>query len=111
MDLSLLGMWHQMGYFAKGIVVVMALMSVYSLTITVSKWGSLRKAQKETVKFAPEFSQFLEEDNRTEAIKLAGRYKRSHVALVLGGARGEVSRLMQDASVRASDLSAPELRV
>ena len=48
MDLSLLGLWHQMGNFAKGIVVVMAIMSIYSLTIMVSKWWSLRKAQKET---------------------------------------------------------------
>ena len=32
MDLSLLGLWHQMGNFAKGIVVVMAIMSIYSLT-------------------------------------------------------------------------------
>ena len=61
MDLSLLGMWHAMGNFAKGIVVTMAIMSIYSLTITVSKWWNLRKAQKETIKFAPEFSQFLEE--------------------------------------------------
>ena len=67
MDLSLLGLWHQMGNFAKGIVIVMAIMSIYSLTIMVSKWWNLRKAQKETRKFAPEFSQFLEEDNLTEA--------------------------------------------
>ena len=92
MDLSLAGMWAIMGPFAKGIVIVLALMSVYSLTIMVSKWWNLRKAQKETRKFAPEFSQFLEEDNLTEAIKLAESYKKSHVALVLGGALGEVSR-------------------
>ena len=90
MDLSLIDLWHQMGNFAKGIVFVMAIMSIYSLTIMVSKWWNLRKAQKETIKFAPEFSQFLEEDNLTEAIRLAESYKRSHVALVLGGALQEV---------------------
>ena len=46
MDMSLIGMWHQMHFFARSIVVVMAIMSVYSLTIMVSKWWSLRKAQK-----------------------------------------------------------------
>ena len=55
MDLSLIDLWHQMGNFAKGIVFVMAIMSIYSLTIMVSKWWNLRKAQKETIKFAPEF--------------------------------------------------------
>ena len=50
MDMSLMGLWNQMGGFAKGIVVTMALMSIYSLTIMVQKWWSLRIAQKETRK-------------------------------------------------------------
>ena len=111
MDFSLLGLWHQMGNFAKGIVVVMAIMSVYSLTIMVSKWWNLRKAQKETIKFAPEFSQFLEEDNLTEAIRLAESYKKSHVARVLGGALGEVKPLLQDGSVTVADINSAERAV
>ena len=111
MDLSLMDMWNSMGNFAKGIVFVMAIMSIYSLTVMVSKWWSLRKAQKETIKFAPEFSQFLEEDNLTEAIKLAESYKKSHVALVLGGALGEVKPLIQDGSVTVSDINSAERAV
>ena len=30
MDMSLMGLWNQMGMFAKGVVVTMALMSIYS---------------------------------------------------------------------------------
>jgi len=111
MDLSLMDMWNSMGSFAKGIVFVLAIMSIYSLTVMVSKWWSLRKAQKETIKFAPEFSQFLEEDNLTEAIKLAESYKKSHVALVLGGALGEVKPLIQDGSVTVSDINSAERAV
>src|SRR3954469_17768133 len=111
MDLSLLGLWNQMGNFAKGIVVTMAIMSIYSLTIMVSKWWSLRKAQKETIKFAPEFSQFLEEDNLTEAIRLAESYKKSHVALVLSGALAEVKPLIADGSVTVADINSAERAV
>src|SRR5256886_4199334 len=111
MDLSLIDLWHQMGNFAKGIVFVMAIMSIYSLTIMVSKWWNLRKAQKETIKFAPEFSQFLEEDNLTEAIRLAESYKKSHVALVLGGALGEVKPLIADGSVTVADINSAERAV
>jgi biopolymer transport protein ExbB/biopolymer transport protein TolQ len=111
MDLSLAGMWAIMGPFAKGIVIVMALMSVYSLTIMVSKWWNLRAAQKETRKFAPEFSQFLEEDNLTEAIKLAEGYKKSHVAKVLGSALGEVKPLIMDGSVTVADINTAERAV
>jgi biopolymer transport protein ExbB/biopolymer transport protein TolQ len=109
--MSLKGLWLQMGPFAKGIVAVMAIMSVYSITVMVSKWWSLRQAQNESKKFAPEFSQFLEEDNLTEAIRLAESYKKSHVALVLGGALAEVKPLIADGSVTVADINSAERAV
>src|SRR5688572_31136560 len=108
MEYSLMDLWHDSGNFAKGIVIALAIMSIYSLTVMVQKWWNLRKAQKETVKFAPEFSQFLEEDNLTEAIRLAESYKKSHVALVLGGALQEVKPLIQDGSVTVADINSAE---
>jgi len=100
-----------MGMFARGVVIVLAIMSMYSLTIMVSKWWALRQAQKESRKFAPEFSQFLEEDNLTEAIRLAESYKKSHVALVLGGALSEVKPLIADGSVTVADINSSERAV
>ena len=108
MQLSLIDLWNSMGYFAKGIVLVMAIMSVFSLSIIVQKWWNLRKAQAETIRFAPEFSQFLEEDNLGEAVKLAEGYKKSHVARVLGGALGEIRPLIQDGSVTVADINSAE---
>jgi biopolymer transport protein ExbB len=108
MNMSLVELWGTMGWFAKGIVWTMALMSIWSLTVMMQKWWRLKAAQAETRKFAPEFSQFLEEDNLTEAIKLAESYKKSHVALVLGGALGEVKPLIQDGSVTVSDINSAE---
>src|SRR6184192_106418 len=108
MEISLLDLFKSMKGFAIGIVIALMIMSIYSLTIMVSKWWSLRQAQKESRKFAPEFSQFLEEDNLTEAIRLAESYKKSHVALVLGGALGEVKPLIQDGSVTVSDINSSE---
>lgn len=111
MNMSLIDLYHSMGWFAKGIVVVLAIMSIFSLSIMVQKWWRLRKAQGETRKFAPEFSQFLEEDNLTEAIKLAEGYKKSHVARVLGGALGEVRPLLEDGSVTVADINSAERAV
>src|SRR3954464_2824996 len=111
MDLSMMGLWRNMGLFAKGIVIVLAIMSMYSLTIMVSKWWALRQAQKESRKFAPGFSQFPEEDNLTEAIRLAESYKKSHVALVLGGALGEVKPLIADGSITVADINSAERAV
>lgn len=111
MNMSMSELFASMGYFAKGIVFTLLAMSAYSLSIFFSKWWGMRKAQAETRKFAPEFSQFLEEDNLTEAIKLAEGYKKSHVARVLGGALGEVRPLIQDGSVTVSDINSAERAV
>ena len=111
MDVSLIEMWGQMGLFAKGVVIVMAIMSIYSLSIMIAKWWNIRAAQAETRKFAPEFSQFLEEDNLNEAIKLAEGYKKSHVARVLGGALSEIKPLIQDGSVTVADINSAERAV
>jgi len=111
MNLSLMHLWAQMAWFARGIVVVLLIMSIFSLSIAVQKWWRLRRAQAETRKFAPEFSRFLEEDNLNEAIKLSEGYKKSHVARVLGGALGEVKPLIQDGSVTVADINSAERAV
>ena len=111
MQLSLADIFQQMGGFAKFIVFVLFAMSIWSLSIAIKKWWELKKAQAETRKFAPEFSQFLEEDNLGEAVSLADKYKRSHVARVLGGALTEIRPLIQDGSVTVGDINSAERAV
>jgi len=111
MELSLIDLYQTMGAFAKGIVYTLMIMSVWSLSIAVQKWWYLRSAQSQTRKFAPEFSQFLEEDNLNEAIKLSESYKKSHVAVVLGGALEEIRPLIQDGSVTVADINSAERAV
>jgi biopolymer transport protein ExbB/biopolymer transport protein TolQ len=108
MQMDMMDLWHEMGWFAKGIVYMLFIMSAYSTTILIQKWWAMRRAQAETKRFAPEFSQFLEEDNLTEAINLAESYKKSHVARVLGGALSEVRPLIQDGSVTVADINSAE---
>ncbi|MEO8945486.1 MAG: MotA/TolQ/ExbB proton channel family protein [Gemmatimonadaceae bacterium] len=108
MHLSLIDLWGQMAGFARGIVYVLAIMSIWTLSISIKKWWELRAAQNETRKFAPEFSQFLEEDNLVEAANLSERYKKSHVARVLAGALSETRALVQDGSVTIADINSAE---
>ena len=108
MHFSLIEIWNQTPLFGKFIWLILAIMSMWSLSTAIGKWWNLRKAQRETIKFAPEFSQFLQEDNFTEAIKLAEGYKKSHVARVLGGALQEVKPLIQDGSVTVADINTAE---
>src|SRR2546426_1795600 len=112
MSLSLYDLWLSMGLFAKSIVVVMAVMSVLSWTAAFRKWSQLYKSQKETKRFAPEFSRFLKEEQLDGAIRLAEKQKVSHVARVLGEALAEVKPLLRDrATITAADINSVERAV
>ncbi len=112
MSLDLLHLWAQMGNFAKGIVVIMAIMSIYSLTIVITKLVQLKKSERATRKFAPQFSRAIQEENLDQAITLAEKNKKSHVARVLGEALAEVKPLLRDrATITAADINSAERAV
>ena len=112
MQMSLWGLWVSMGPFAKGIVVALLFMSMLSLGNAMMKWWRLRKAQKETARFAPEFSRYLQEEQLDGAIALAEKNKKSHVARVLGEALSEVKPLLRDrATITAADINSAERAV
>ncbi len=112
MELSLLVLWQDAGAFARGILIVLAVMSMYSFTVGGAKWWRFYRSKSQTRKFAPEFARFLEEEQLDAAIELAEVQKRSHVARVLGEALAEVKPLLIDKStVTSSDINAAERAV
>ena len=112
MELSLLALWHDAGAFARGILIVLAAMSMYSFTVGGAKWWRFFRSKAQTKKFAPEFARFLEEEQLDAAIELAEVQKRSHVARVLGEALAEVKPLLIDKStVTSSDINSAERAV
>ena len=112
MSVSLLDLWTQAGVFAKGIVIILLIMSVFSLTIVVQKLIKVKKSESGTRKFAPQFSRAIQEENLDQAITLAEKNKDSHVARVLGGALSEVKPLLRDrATVTAADINSAERAV
>lgn len=112
MQLSLLELWNSAGTFARGIIFVLGLMSIYSLGIAAAKWWRIRKSLRETRRFAPEFARFLQEEQLDKAIALAEKQKVSHVARVLGDALREVKPLLRDrATVTSGDINSAERAV
>lgn len=112
MELSILELYHQAGYFAKGIIWILIIMSVFSLGIAAEKWWRLRKSRKQTKMFMAEFGRFLQEEQLDQAIELAEKQKVSHVARVLGGALAEVKPLLVDrATITTGDINSAERAV
>jgi biopolymer transport protein ExbB/biopolymer transport protein TolQ len=112
MNVDLLHLWEQSGGFAKFIIIVLAIMSVYSLTIAFQKYMKIKKSESATRKFAPQFSRAIQEENLDQAIALAEKNKDSHVSRVLGGALTEVKPLLRDrATITAADINSAERAV
>ncbi len=112
MQMDLAHLWAESGNFAKFIIITLAIMSVYTLTVTFQKWMKVRKSEAATRKFAPQFSRAIQEENLDQAITLAEKNKDSHVARVLGGALSEVKPLLRDrATITAADINSAERAV
>src|SRR5207249_7286234 len=101
MSLSLYDLFVSMGPFAKFIVIVLAVMSIFSWAGAFQKWWQLYRSQKETMRFAPEFSRFLQEEQLDGAIKLAEQQKSSHEARVVGWALSEVQAWLGATATRS----------
>jgi len=109
MGVDILSLWDHSGGFAKGIVVVLLIMSLWSLTVAIQKMIQFMTSQAATRKFAPKFSRAVQEENLEEAITLAEKNVKSHVARVLGGALTEVKPLLRDrATITSADINSAE---
>jgi biopolymer transport protein ExbB/biopolymer transport protein TolQ len=78
-----LSMWNQMGWLAKAVVIVMFIMSAYSIGVMIDRTLAYNGARTQSRQFAPQVAGALREGKLDEAIKIAERYKKSHLAKVV----------------------------
>lgn len=72
-----------MGTVAKAVVVVLGVMSAYSISITIERWLTYRQARKQSRVFTPAVAVCLREGRIDEAIALGEQNQKSHLAKVL----------------------------
>jgi biopolymer transport protein ExbB len=80
---DLLHMWQQMGMAAKLVVIVMFMMSAYSIGVMIDRFMAYSAARKQSRQFAPAVAGALREGKLDEAVKIADRFKKSHLAKVV----------------------------
>ena len=82
---SLLGMLATMNWVAKGVVLVLALMSIWSLTIAIERLWRFQRAKRESLEIARAVTPLLAQHKLRDAINLASdkRYRHSHLGRVL----------------------------
>jgi len=76
-------LWGQMGPLAKFVVVGLFIMSAYSIGVMIDRLMAYSAARKQSRAFAPAVAGALREGKLDEAVKVADRYKKSHLAKVV----------------------------
>jgi biopolymer transport protein ExbB/TolQ len=76
-------LWNQMGLPAKLVVILLFIMSIWSLAVMIDRALYFSAARKQSREFAPKVAGALKEGRLDEAIKVADRSKKSHLAEVV----------------------------
>jgi biopolymer transport protein ExbB len=76
-------MWTQMGWLARAVVIALFLMSAWSIGVMIDRLIAYNGARKQSRQFAPAVAGALREGKLDEAIKIADRYNKSHLAKVV----------------------------
>ncbi len=78
-----ISMWNQMGWLAKAVVIILFIMSAWSIGVMIDRLMLYNAARAQSRQFAPAVAGALREGKLDEAIKIADRYKKSHLAKVV----------------------------
>jgi biopolymer transport protein ExbB len=76
-------MWGQMSWLARAVVIILFIMSAWSIGVMIDRLIAFNGARKQSRAFAPAVAGALREGKLDEALKIADRYNKSHLAKVV----------------------------
>ena len=83
MNLNPVDIWNQMTILNKGVIVILILLSIWSLYVSVERLIMFSKARKQSLLFARQATEHLKNDRPQAAIDAATKYPQSHLARVV----------------------------
>ena len=107
-------LWNNMGWMVRGVVIILFIMSIWSLAVMIDRALYYNAARKQSREFAPKVAGALKDGRLDEAIKLADRSKKSHLAEVVTaglqefrsfGSGGAITEEQVESSQRALERS------
>jgi biopolymer transport protein ExbB len=93
MDFTLVGLWHEMGFTARAVVVVLVAMSLYALSVAADRLAAFARGRKQSRLYIEALAPLVEEAGRLrEAAGLEKRFAGSPLAKVIGAGLHEYTR-------------------
>jgi biopolymer transport protein ExbB/TolQ len=103
---SMTEMVKSMGAVAIGTVIILLIMSVYSIAIMVERYLTYTAAKKQSREFAPRVAQALKNNRIEEAINISDKYRKSHLAMVVNSGLQEFRAHEQSADISGEEIEA-----
>ena len=105
MDMSLTALWNSMNWSAKAVVVVMFIMSIYSIWVMVERYIVFQRAKNQSLKVLGALSNVLTRGDYQQGIDITKKYKESHLAKIISAGLLEFEAARRDK--RAVDPEVP----
>jgi biopolymer transport protein ExbB/TolQ len=83
--------WDEIGWTAFGVLVVLLLMSIYSLALMLERYLTFKTAARQSREFVPKVSELLRLAQLDDALKLSRDYGKSHLAVVVNSGLQELA--------------------
>ena len=99
-------MIKSMGKVAIAVVIVLLIMSVYSIAIMVERYLTYPAAKKQSREFAPRVAQALKNDRIEEAINISDKHRKSHLAMVVSSGLQEFRAHEQSSDISGDEIEA-----
>ena len=105
-ELSISKMVKSMGAVAITVVIILLIMSVYSIAIMVERYLTYSAAKKQSREFAPRVAQALKNNRIEEAINISDKHRKSHLAMVVNSGLQEFRAHEQSSDISGSEIEA-----
>ena len=99
-------MWGNMSWPARLVVIVLFIMSAWSIGVMIDRALAYSAAHKQSRQFAPAVAGALREGKLDEAIKIADRYSKSHLAKVVVAGLQEFRAHQMSAEISGEEIEA-----
>jgi biopolymer transport protein ExbB len=99
-------LWRQMGFLAKAVVVILFVQSAWSIGVMIDRWIAFNAARKQSRTFAPAVAGALREGKIDEAIRVAERSKKSHLAKVVTAGLQEFRAHQESTEIPGEEIEA-----
>src|SRR5712692_9566133 len=96
MDMSFQALWASMNWSAKTVVIVLLIMSIYSIWVMVERYITFQQAKNQSLKLLVALSNVLTKGDYQQAIDITKKYKQSHLAKVISAGLLEFEAARRD---------------